>query len=173
MRLRQGDPGQLEEPAMKLSPVALGLVAALSLGGCANRDYGTKQTVGALAGAGAGGLLGAQIGKGKGQLAATAAGTVLGAFLGNEVGKSLDRADRLYAGKAQYQALEYAPAGNDVAWQNPDSGHYGSVRPLRTYQATSGAYCREFQQQAAIGGEVQAVYGTACRQPDGQWQVID
>ena len=129
--------------------------------------------MGALAGAGAGGLLGAQIGNGKGQLAATAAGTVLGAFLGNEVGKSLDRADRAYAGAASYQALEFAPAGNQIAWQNPDSGHYGSVTPIRTYQATGGEYCREFQQQAAIGGEIEEVYGTACRQPDGRWQVVD
>jgi len=158
---------------MKLSPRVLCLAAALLLGGCASGEYGTKQTVGALAGAGAGGLLGAQIGHGKGQLAATAAGTVLGALLGNEVGKSLDRADRSYASDAQYQALEYAPAGDEVAWQNPDSGHYGAVTPLRTYQATSGSYCREFQQQAAIGGEIQAVYGTACRQPDGSWQVVE
>jgi surface antigen len=34
-------------------------------------------------------------------------------------------------------------------------------------------YCREFQQQAAIGGEIREVYGTACRQPDGSWQVVD
>ena len=103
---------------MQLSRLVLGLVIARSLAACANGDYGTKQTVGALAGAGAGGLLGAQIGKGKGQLAATAAGTVLGAFLGNEVGRSLDRADRVHAGRAQYQALEYTPAGSPIAWQN-------------------------------------------------------
>ena len=159
---------------MKVQPLlAAALTALLLLAGCANAEYGRKQTVGAFAGAGAGGLLGAQLGKGKGQLAATAAGTLLGAFLGNEVGKSLDRADQLYAGRAGYDALEYAPAGNEVAWHNPDSGHYGSVTPIRTWQAPSGEYCREFQQQAAIGGEVQAVYGTACRQPDGQWQVIN
>ena len=158
---------------MKLSPLVLGLLTVLTLGSCANGDYGTKQTVGALAGAGAGGLLGAQIGDGEGRLAATAAGTVLGAFLGNEVGKSLDRADRAYASDAQYQALEYAPAGDQIAWQNPDNGHYGSVTPVRTYQVASGQYCREFQQQAAIGGEIREVYGTACRQPDGSWQVVD
>jgi surface antigen len=158
---------------MKVQPLLTGLLAALLLAGCANRDYGGKQTVGALAGAGAGGLLGAQIGKGKGQLAATAAGTLLGAFLGSEVGRSLDRADKLYASQASYQALEYAPAGDEVAWDNPDSGHYGSVTPVRTWQAPSGDYCREFQQQAAIGGEIEAVYGTACRQPDGQWQVVN
>jgi surface antigen len=158
---------------MKPQALPAALLALLLLAGCANTDYGGKQTVGALAGAGAGGLLGAPVGKGKGQLAATAAGTLLGAFLGSEVGKSLDRADRLHATRASYQALEYTPAGNQVGWQNPDNGHYGTVIPIRTWQAPSGEYCREFQQQAAIGGEIQAVYGTACRQPDGQWQVVD
>jgi surface antigen len=136
-------------------------------------DYGTKQTVGALAGAGAGGLLGAQIGNGKGRLAATAAGTLLGAFLGSEVGKSLDRADRVHASRAEYQALEYTPAGSSTAWRNPDSGHYGSVTPLETYETASGTYCREFQHRADIGGRPQSVYGTACRTPDGQWQVVN
>ncbi len=158
---------------MKAQPLLAAALAVLLLAGCANADYGRKQTVGALAGAGAGGLLGAQVGKGKGQLAATAAGTLLGAFLGSEVGRSLDRADQLHASRASYQALEYAPAGDEVGWRNPDSGHYGSVTPLRTWQAGSGEYCREYQQQAAIGGAVEAVYGTACRQPDGQWQVVD
>ena len=135
-----------------LPRVLVSALVALALVGCANSDYGTKQTVGALAGAGAGGLLGAQVGKGSTRLAATAAGTLLGAFLGNEVGKSLDRADAMHASHAQYQALEYTPSGQATAWRNPDTGHYGSVTPIETYETASGAYCREFQHQAQIGG---------------------
>jgi surface antigen len=151
---------------------AVALLAALWLAGCAGSDYGTKQTVGALAGAGGGGLLGAQIGHGPTRLAATAAGTLLGAFLGSEVGRSLDRSDRLYASRAQYQALEYTPSGGETTWRNPDSGNYGAVTPTYTYQSTDGDYCREFQQKASIGGKTERVYGTACRQPDGQWQLV-
>lgn len=158
----------------KLLRLAAGAtVATLLLSGCAGSDYGSKQTVGTLAGAGAGGLLGAQIGDGKGQLAATAAGTLLGAFLGNEVGRSLDRADRMYAGEAQYEALEYVPSGHSTSWQNPDSGHYGTVVPTRTYETSSGSYCREFQHGATVGGRTEWVYGTACRTPDGQWRVVN
>jgi len=157
----------------RLGRPALAALLALGLAGCAGSDFGQKQTVGALAGAGAGGLLGAQIGHGEGQLAATAAGTLLGAFLGGSVGKSLDRADQLYATRASYDALEYAPSGTRTTWRNPDSGHYGSVTPYRAYETPSGEYCREFQQQAAIGGQIQEVYGTACRQPDGQWQLVN
>jgi surface antigen len=156
-----------------LSRVLVSALVALALVGCASSDYGTKQTVGALAGAGAGGLLGAQVGKGSTRLAATAAGTLLGAFLGSEVGRSLDRADAVHASQAQYQALEYTPSGYATSWRNPDTGHYGSVTPIETYQSSGGAYCREFQHEAQVGGRSRNVYGTACRTPDGQWQVMN
>lgn len=158
----------------KLFRLAAGAtMAALLLAGCAGNDYGSKQTVGALAGAGAGGLLGAQVGKGGTKLMATAAGTLLGAFLGNEVGRSLDRADRMYASEAQYEALEYVPSGYSTTWQNPDSGHYGTVVPTRSYETSSGSHCREFQHGATVGGRTEWVYGTACRTPDGQWRVVN
>ena len=156
-----------------LSRVIVSALVGLALVGCASSGYGTKQTVGALAGAGAGGLLGAQVGEGSTRLAATAAGTLLGAFLGNEVGKSLDRADAVHASRAQYQALEYTPSGHATSWRNPDTGHYGRVTPIETYETGGGSYCREFQHQAQIGGRNREVYGTACRTPDGQWQVVN
>ena len=158
---------------LKLKALLAAALATLLLAGCASSDYGGKQTVGALAGAGAGGLLGAQVGKGKVRLASTAAGTLIGAFLGNEIGRSLDRADQLHASRAQYQALEYTPAGASSEWRNPDSGHYGSVTPTYTYQAAGGEYCREFTHKATIGGRSERVYGTACRSPDGQWAVVN
>ena len=112
-------------------------------------------------------------GKGRGRLVATSVGTLLGAFLGNEAGKSLDRADALHVSQAEYQALEYTPSGQATAWRNPDTGHYGNITPIETYETASGAYCREFQHQAQIGGRTRAVYGTACRTPDGEWQVVN
>jgi surface antigen len=155
-----------------LHRLAAGVVLSLTLVGCANSDLGPKQTVGTLLGAGTGALIGAQFGHGRGQLVATSVGTLLGAYLGNEAGKSLDRADALYACRAEYQALEYTPSGSAIPWRNPDTGHYGSVTPVETYETPGGTYCREFQHQAQIGGRTRDVYGTACRTPDGQWQML-
>src|SRR5918996_4565003 len=87
------------------------VLSAWALSGCAGSDYGPKQTVGTLAGAGLGGLAGATLFDGDARIAGAAAGTLLGAFLGNEAGKSLDRADAAYASRAEAQALEHAPAG--------------------------------------------------------------
>ena len=132
---------------------------------------GTKQTLGTLGGAGAGAFIGSNISHGSGNLAATVIGGLLGAFIGSEIGKSLDNADKLQAQQATQRTLETAPTGKTVTWQNPDSGHSGTVTPVKTYETAQGQYCREFQQTVTIGGQTQQAYGTACRQPDGTWKI--
>lgn len=70
---------------------------------------------------------------------------------------------------AQARAVN-APIGETVYWN--DAGARGSVTPVRDGYSSSGRYCREFQQEVVIGGRVESAYGTACRQPDGAWQVV-
>jgi surface antigen len=157
---------------MNIARTTIAAAAALGLTACAGSGYGDKQVAGGLLGAGAGAIAGAQIGSGSGRLAATAIGTLVGALAGSSIGQSLDRADRLYAANAQSTALEAAPTGQTITWNNPDSGHYGDVTPVRTWQTDGGRYCREYQQTIVVGGQPQSGYGTACRQPDGSWQVV-
>ncbi len=149
---------------------ALALIVAMPNGAAAE---GKKALMGTLGGAALGGLLGSQVGSGKGKLAATGAGVLLGAFLGHGIGKSLDNADRAAMGQSQQQALEYTPSNQAVPWRNPDSGHSGTIVPRPAYQTASGQYCREFTQSVTVGGRTEQAYGTACRQPDGSWQIIN
>ncbi len=132
---------------------------------------GERQKVGTGVGAVAGGLLGAQFGSGAGQLIATGAGVFIGALIGSEIGKSMDDVDRMKADQAITQARA-APIGETITWNNPDSGNSGTVTPMRDGTSASGAYCREFQQTVTIGGETEQAFGTACRQPDGSWQIV-
>lgn len=156
--------------------LAIGAVA-LSLAACDQSMYGSgsggginKQTIGTVGGAVAGGLAGQAIGGGTGRLWATGAGVLLGALLGSEIGKSLDRADRAYMGETTYNALENGRSGQPVQWRNPDSGNYGTVTPQAAYQQNN-LTCREYSQTVYIEGRSQQAYGTACRQPDGSWQI--
>lgn len=142
------------------------------LAACADVQNNPKTAVGTLAGAGLGALAGSQFGSGKGQLAAVAIGALGGAFLGSEVGKSLDRADRIHAEQAAHTALEATPSGQTTAWRNPDSGHSGSYTPTRTYQTAQGEYCRDFQTTVNIDGKTETATGNACRQPDGTWRIV-
>jgi surface antigen len=150
-----------------LAPLA---VAALILSACTN-DAGQKETAGTVLGGVAGAVLGSQVGGGSGRLIATAVGTLAGAMIGNEIGKSLDRADQLAMTQAEQQA-HTAPVGEKIVWNNPDSGNYGSVTPIRDGRnAQTNAYCREYQTTVTVGGREQEAYGTACQQPDGSWKV--
>jgi surface antigen len=132
---------------------------------------GAKRFFGTLGGAALGGWAGSGIGGGTGKLAAVGAGTLLGAFLGSGFGGSLDRADEVYARQAAAQAYA-APVGAPIQWSNPYSGNAGAIRTTREGWTTSGAYCREFQQQVIVGGRVQSAFGQACQQPDGSWRIV-
>ena len=65
-----------------------------------------------------------------------------------------------------------APVGERIAWNNPQSGNSGYVVPMREGTSAGGAYCREFQNTIIVGGRQEQAYGTACRQPDGSWKVV-
>lgn len=155
---------------MRLKSLAIVALLALFTAGCADSP-GPKQTVGTVGGAVLGGLLGSQVGGGSGRLWATGAGAVLGALAGSEIGKSLDRADQMYMSQTTQASLEHTKSGTTSTWNNPDTGHSGTVTPTDTYKQDDGSYCREFQQTVTVGGEMQEAYGTACRQPDGSWKI--
>jgi surface antigen len=131
---------------------------------------GPKTTVGAATGAAAGGLVGAAAG---GEAEGIIAGVLLGGLLGGAIGNALDNADRQYAAQNAQHSLEYSRTDTTSEWQNPDSGHSGSMTPTRTYQTASGSYCREFTQTIVVGRRTEQGYGTACRQPDGSWQIVN
>lgn len=63
-----------------------------------------------------------------------------------------------------------APIGEKIIWS--DGNTRGSVTATREGTSTTGRYCREFLQEVIVGGKKEQAYGTACRQPDGSWEVI-
>ena len=98
-----------------------------------------------------------------------AIGAGIGLLLGYMVGNEMDKYDKEQINKT----LESQPSGKPMTWKNPDSGNYGDVTPVRSYNSQQGQYCREFQQTIYVDGKREQGYGTACRQPDGSWQLVD
>ena len=126
----------------------------------------TKQDQGVIIGAIAGGLLGNQVGGGSGRVLATIVGTVAGAAIGGSVGRGMDETDRMNTSIA----LENVRTGVPSSWSNPDTGYEYVVTPTNTYESETGP-CREYTMDATIGGKTEQIYGIACRQADGSWQI--
>ncbi|MFK8039786.1 MAG: RT0821/Lpp0805 family surface protein [Rickettsiaceae bacterium] len=150
-----------------INVIICSVVTIFTLQSCA-----TKEQTGTLIGGLAGAALGSQFGKGGGQIIGTALGAGLGMFIGNQIGQNMDETDKLKANQASQNAMENTPSGKTVEWKNPDNGNHGSITPKRTFKR-EGRYCREYTQRVVVGGKEQQAYGTACRQPDGSWEVVN
>jgi surface antigen len=137
----------------RLITMAIGGSLVVSAG-CA-----TKRETGAAVGAVGGGTVGGLIGGSTGALI----GVALGGLAGYGVGRAMEEEDR----KQVAYALE---RNQSTSWTNPQTGYHYQVEPTRTVMQ-DGHQCRQFRVLGEVDGKPEEVYGTACRQPDGAWEV--
>jgi surface antigen len=147
--------------------LALSLLAGCtSSGGGVSKEQGGT-VLGALGGAAAGYALG------DGNWWAVGAGALVGGLVGNRVGNYLDERDRQQAYSTANYALDNNPDGQTATWSNPQNNTGGYTTPTDTYQTASGSTCRTYQTGVSANGENQSGTGTACRQPDGTWKLVN
>lgn len=136
-------------------------------------EYGgtlSKADVGLLVGAVGGGFIGSAIGRGAGEAIAIVGGAVIGGGIGYGAGKYLDESDRNSYRIAQQAAFEN---GHREAWSNSQNGHYGHIVPHKGYTNNEGQYCRKYTETVYVGAEKHKAYGTACKQQDGTWKIME
>lgn len=126
------------------------------------------QTIGGALGGVIGGLIGSRVGEGRGKTVATIAGALAGIAAGSYLGKTMDAGDQYCAG----QTLEFAQDNRSVQWNNPDNNSSYVVTPVKTYEE-GGRHCRKYTTKVTAEGETKKVTGTACRQPDGTWKIVE
>jgi surface antigen len=155
---------------VKATKFVLPFAAAVALAACGPNGP-NKQDTGLAVGAVAGGILGNQVGGGKGKIVTTALGAVIGGIVGSEIGRSMDQQDRMLAQQAEFQALERGTSGRPQQWRNPDNGRYGEVIPGPPFRR-GPQDCREYTHRIYIDGRPQTMRGVACRNPDGTWRNV-
>jgi len=135
---------------------------------------GLKQDLGTLLGtvidAGVNSALGE---KHRNQNAAIAVDTFFGGLFGYRLGARLDQE---MTERMLYTVLEKFPTGETGQWMNPDSRSRGSVTVTRTNLIETPGHiqlCREFTTTIVIGSKEYEGCGTACRQSDGSWKIVD
>ena len=134
--------------------LALSLVTGCAGSGITKEQGGTA--LGALGGAAAGAALG------DGNWWAIGAGALVGGLVGNRVGNYLDERDQQQAYSTANYALDNNADGETASWSNPQNNTGGYTTPTETYQTGVSA-----------NGQTQSGTGTACRQPDGTWKLVN
>jgi len=117
-------------------------------------------------------LTGANL-EGENLTGADLSGALFGMAMGSAIGKDLDERDKQLMNNNFQNTLEYSKSGEQSGWSNPDSGHSGTTVAKPATQSTTVGYeyCREFTTTVNVAGEDQQGYGTACRKPDGSWEI--
>ena len=77
------------------------------------------------------------------------------------------------ASEAVQQALEHQPSGGELHWRNEQTGTGGLVRPLRTFKAAEGYFCREFVEAIVTTGQERSAERLACRDKSGRWRAAE
>lgn len=125
-----------------------------------------RTEIGAALGAATGAVVGSQVVDDDDKALGIIGGLIVGGVVGGLIGKAMDNADEACMG----HALEYAADGAPVHWRDPNGYDYNVV-PQATYQA-GGRYCRNYTTTVVINGAPESLAGTACRRPDGNWDIV-
>jgi surface antigen len=140
---------------------------ALVTAGCQNgggQPVVSNQAIGGALGAAAGGLLGTQVGSGRGRTAAIIGGAVLGGLVGTAVAARLSPQGQQVVVNTTQQSLSSAPVGQPASWRDPVNPQiYGTVTP------TSAPYYVQVPADQYLGPvQSQQAYAPAQPQPYGQ-----
>ena len=93
------------------------------------------------------------------------------AFINPTAAAKLSKKEQAEAASAQYYALQFGRPGAPRSWQG-DTGASGRVS-VGPYVRVNTLDCREFSHSVTIGGVAYERNGTACREADGSWDVVD
>jgi surface antigen len=91
-------------------------------------------------------------------------------FLEFSPASSFTEQDWELMGKTMDEALGKAADGDTRGWNNSQSGAYGTIQPLKTYEAR-GTTCRRTEIYNNTGGASGTSRFDFCRQADGTWKV--
>lgn len=92
-------------------------------------------------------------------------------LVGNNI-TQLTASDRQKALEAEYQALEYSHNRTPVSWKGSSNLSAGEVVAATPYQVGS-QNCRQYAHSYTINGAPQTVKGTACRNANGSWSLLN
>ena len=154
---------------MKKYQKFLGIVlVSTSLVGCAGMTVEQKgNVIGALVG---GGLAYGLAKDSSNKDIWIAAGVAAGAIGGGHYAKLSQASQKMHV-SAVHTNLETARDNTTTSWNNPNANESGSIT-VRNTSVSNGTPCREFTQTVYVGGKAVEGYGTACRQADGSWKII-
>ena len=89
-----------------------------------------------------------------------------------DYGIYLDGPEQAAQAETWRYAMEHNQINQESTWVNPETGHGGSITPVRNFYSSQGLYCREYFQTLRSDASLERLLGVACRPAEGVWEVM-
>lgn len=133
------------------------------------RVLGPKTAIGIAGGAVAGaGLMAATANHNSGQAALI--GALVGGIVGGLAGKAMDASDCREA-QIALQEMQKAKTGKAIVWNNPKTGHKGTLKATGKITKTAQGMCRPITTSMTTENGTSSAQGLTCRDKNGDWYV--
>ena len=110
-------------------------------------------------------LIAKEIGNNKYLIPFAIAGSLVGGLIGSEIGENLDS-------RVASNVLEKNKLNETTKWKNPDTDLTASITPTKTFKNDLNDDCREFEYSYTHKGESSEGKNIACRDINGNWELI-
>jgi surface antigen len=145
------------------------LIAVCFVASCSTNTQNQNTGLGAVTGGVVGGLAGSLVGGGTGKAVAIGVGIVAGALIGGYVGHSVDVNDQSHMN----QTMDSNVTNQSSAWTNKSTNVSYTLTPVTDKMAYKGnSNCRKYNATSSLSGKTKRTHGIACRQANGNWQVV-
>mgnify|MGYP001091058676 CR=1 FL=1 len=145
------------------------LVTLLLLSGCDSSPNSNNKKTGSFVGGIAGALLGNAVSDG--DAVGVVIGSIIGSAVGGSIGEDVDKKNR----EKMAIVLEKEPSYQTSKWVDPDTGTVYVMQPAKPYTKNQRV-CRPFTltlKDPNGNGQDYVKKGTACRQEDGSWVIVN
>ena len=142
------------------------LALLVAVAGCTVVDFGPDTQDGPITG----GLVSTPPSPSNQKIVVSVTGASLGALLSSQAKKTLNKRDREKIDNAAERSFR---DGERVEWRNDKTGRKGAIQPGKPYRTTSGDLCRDFTNTIRYQDREDIVTGTACKNENGSWQIVN
>ena len=141
----------------------------LLLSGCDSSPNSNNKKTGTFVGGIAGALIGDAVSDGN--AVGVVIGSIIGGAVGGSIGEDVDKKNR----EKMAIVLEKEPSYQTSKWVDPDTGTVYTMQPAKPYTKNQQV-CRPFTltlKDPEGNGQDYVKKGTACRQDDGTWVIVN
>lgn len=146
------------------------LLITVILSSCENSNENKK--IAQLIGGTLGAIVGSEFGSGAGKTISTILGSTTGYLIGTKLVNTLSDKEKKQLTNLTEKSLELNKKNEKLFWKSDEKNISAEIEPLEKFTINSYK-CRKYKKTINNNEKIETVESKACRDEDGNWQILN